>query len=395
MVKKVISRYMLVIFLSRLSISFFFATYVLFLMSKGLNLIQVNIVNMFFMFTIFIFEIPTGSFADALGRKKSYIISCYIFSASLLVYYFSSIFWAFVLAEVIAGIASTFESGALDSYIVDSLKFHGFDGSLDSIFAKQGIFEGIAGIIGGVIGGLIGKYNLALPCLLSGLGMFLVAICSQKLLKEDYFEKSTKEKKGYFSLIKSNSKNGVSYAVGNWKILSLIIFGIGFSFGIMAINIQWQPYFKQYIDVRYMGFIWAGISATTMLGCQLVKKLERFSGGIMLLIEALLMAIGIILVIISGQLFWILVFFYFQNTFRGMINPTKKAYLNKQIKFKDNEDNVRATVVSFDSMITTLGAASGLVVTGIIAEIFSISYAWILSAIVIALFSLILIKRKK
>ena len=99
--KEVKEVYYVLIFLSNLIMGLTATTYVIFLLSKGLDLLQVNIVNMCFMLSIFFLEIPTGAFADHIGRRKSILLSNLLMVISLLVYYFSSSFIFFVLAEVL------------------------------------------------------------------------------------------------------------------------------------------------------------------------------------------------------------------------------------------------------------------------------------------------------
>ena len=102
--------------------SFFFATYVPFLVDKGMNLLEVNIINSFYMIVVIIAEIPTGSFADKKGRHRSLSLSCFLLSLSAFVYYLAESFLFFILAEVIAAIGHTFASGAVEAWLVDSLK---------------------------------------------------------------------------------------------------------------------------------------------------------------------------------------------------------------------------------------------------------------------------------
>src|SRR3989344_7391935 len=105
MVKSTIRLYLLLKALSTLGISFISAVYVTFLLSKGLNLFEVNLVNAVFFTTLFLFEIPTGAFADIFGRKASVIAACLLFSLGMFVYAASGSFWAFALAEVTAAIS--------------------------------------------------------------------------------------------------------------------------------------------------------------------------------------------------------------------------------------------------------------------------------------------------
>src|SRR3989344_2436009 len=109
--KETVRHYLLLRAVSQFGVSFISAFYVTFLITKGLNLFQVNMVNFFFFTTLFICEIPTGAFADVFGRKLSYVISYALFSIGMVMYGLADSFWGFVLAEVIAAVGATFASG--------------------------------------------------------------------------------------------------------------------------------------------------------------------------------------------------------------------------------------------------------------------------------------------
>jgi MFS family permease len=91
------------------------AVYVTFLMSNGLNLLQVNLINAVFFFTLFVCEIPTGAYADIFGRKSSFVLACALMSASMFVYGSSHTFVGFIIAEILAAIGGTFRSGAFQA----------------------------------------------------------------------------------------------------------------------------------------------------------------------------------------------------------------------------------------------------------------------------------------
>lgn len=141
--------YYLITFISSFSVSTVSATYVLFLLSQGLDLLQVNLVNLAFMTGNFIFEIPTGAYADYFGRKKSVILSNIFIVIAFTTYFFSSSIVMFILAEVLAALAYTFESGALDAWLVDSLEQKNYVGKVDYIFSHAGIVGQVAALLGG------------------------------------------------------------------------------------------------------------------------------------------------------------------------------------------------------------------------------------------------------
>src|SRR3989344_7989541 len=96
--------YLMLSFLTKFGISFIAAVYVTFLMSQGLNLFEVNMVNFVFFITMFVCEIPTGAIADVFGRKTSFVCSCFLYAVGMFVYAASQSFWGFVLAEMISAV---------------------------------------------------------------------------------------------------------------------------------------------------------------------------------------------------------------------------------------------------------------------------------------------------
>jgi len=83
--------------------------------------VRMNLVNAAFMLGTFVFEIPTGAYADFFGRKRSYVIHAGLLSLAGLIYFFSHSFLFFILAELIAAISFTFASGAIDAWLVDNV----------------------------------------------------------------------------------------------------------------------------------------------------------------------------------------------------------------------------------------------------------------------------------
>ena len=62
------------------------------------------------------------------------------------------------------GLGFTFFSGAVQAWLVDALRAHGYDGPLDPVFARGEIVEGAAMLGGSVLGGFLAQVtNLGVP----------------------------------------------------------------------------------------------------------------------------------------------------------------------------------------------------------------------------------------
>ena len=118
---KTIRNFYLLSSIDRFGCSFTFAVYVTFLLSRGLSLLDVNLVNTVYFATILLAEIPTGAIADVYGRKLSYIVSNILVGLGFFVYGNSSSLFGFLLAEIVVAIGATCESGAYQAWLIDSL----------------------------------------------------------------------------------------------------------------------------------------------------------------------------------------------------------------------------------------------------------------------------------
>ena len=85
-------------------LGFIATTYVPFLLERGLSLFQTTQVNIAFMFVSTLLDPLTGSLADRIGQKKTYILGFFFVALGTFVYGTGFSFWTFVLAESIAAI---------------------------------------------------------------------------------------------------------------------------------------------------------------------------------------------------------------------------------------------------------------------------------------------------
>ena len=174
--KRTIVQYLTLTSLSSFSRGAIAAVYVPFLLGSGLNLLEVNLVNLIYFSTLFICEIPTGAFADIFGRKASFVVSCLLTTVGGIMYASSKTFWGFASSEAVLAIGATFASGAFKAWLVDKLHHHGYTESLHKVFSKAQIFCLIAGIISAFIGSQLSDVRTWLPWVMSGLVMLITTL---------------------------------------------------------------------------------------------------------------------------------------------------------------------------------------------------------------------------
>lgn len=393
MIKQTIRFYLLFTLVTKLGISFISATYVIFLISRGLNLFEVNLVNFVFFTTLFLCEVPTGAVADVFGRKTSFVISCFLFAGGMFLYAASHSFWEFALAEAVSAVGATFASGAFQAWLVDRLRYHNHTEPLSSVFAKEQQITSFSGIVGAIAGAFLAEKDLALPWIAGGVILLSAGLLALVLMKEEYFVRQSFSLKTGFQSMRNTIKASFHYGVRSTIVRFILLMGTVQYFAIQAPNMQWQPFFSQFLPNKTsLGFVYGGISICFMIGSALSLRLLKILRGEKrsLVISQTAIGVGILMTTLLGWFPLAISMFLFHEVARGLFRPLKDMYLNDNIPSKE-----RATLISFESMSHHVGGMIGLLVSGFIAEFVSLSAAWVLSGTILIATTLQLSRNNK
>lgn len=101
----------------------FFEPYLLiYLLSRGINLLQIGILISIREIVVNVFEIPSGFIADYFGKRKE-LCSCFLFYIiSFIAFYFTNSFYIAVIAIVFFGLGEAFRSGTHKAMIFTYLE---------------------------------------------------------------------------------------------------------------------------------------------------------------------------------------------------------------------------------------------------------------------------------
>ncbi|MBP9822348.1 MAG: MFS transporter [Candidatus Pacebacteria bacterium] len=387
--KETVRQYLLLQSTTSFGISFISAFYVTFLLLKGLNYMEINLVNFFFWVTLFVCELPTGAFADIYGRKKSYVISCCLFGVGMLIYGFAQSFWGFVLAEVVSAVGQTFSSGAFNAWMVDRLKQQGFTGSFAPIFARKQQLGNIIGIVSAISGAFLGTIWLPLPWFMAGSVMLSAGCLAMVFMKED-FKKKDLSFADDLARMKETVVDSVRYSLSSKPVRFILVVGMFQWFAVQAPNMQWQPFFRGSLSSQVeLGYVKAGISICLMIGASIAPwflgkiKDERKSIALIQIV----VGFGIVGTVLSPLFGTAFAVFMGHEIARGMLDPLKETYLQDNIP-----QDKRATIASCDSMSMRVGGIIGLLVTGALAQYVSLPSAWIVSGLVLTIAALFLLR---
>ena len=393
--------YLFLLLLSTLAASLIWGVNTLFLLDAGLNNTAAFAANAFFTAGQVIFEVPTGVLADTWGRRKSYLLGAATLLLSTLLYLFMwqieapLLGWA--VASVLIGLGFTFFSGATEAWLVDALNASGYDGSLESVFAKGQIVAGIAMLAGSLGGGIIAQFtNLGVPYIIRSVLLGITLIAAFVLMKDLGFTPA--KGKGPVAevrrVIKASLDSGWRNPPVRWLMLSA-----PFTMGILIYAFYaLQPYLLElYGDKNaywIAGLSAAIIAATEILGGLLVTRLRflfRRRTSALIVMTAVSIASLALLGWISS--FWVAigVLIVWGMAFAAS-TPVRQAYINGLIPSAQ-----RATVLSFDNLMSSAGGVIAQPGLGRVADVAGYARSYLVCAAVqlMAIPFLLLARREK
>jgi MFS family permease len=376
--------YLVLLLLHTLAASFIWGINTLFLLDAGLTNTQAFAANAFFTAGLVLFEVPTGVVADLRGRRLSYLLGTLTLALSTLLYLLmwriSAPFWAWALTSALLGLGFTFFSGAVQAWLVDALKAHGYDGALDPVFARGEIVEGVAMLGGSVLGGYIAQAtNLGVPYVLRAVALALSFVTAFLLMHDVGF--TPRRDGAALNQARAVLRNAIHYGFANPPVRWVMV-ASAFTDGVSIYGFYaMQPYLLQlYGDPKAYGV--AGLSAAIVGGAQiagglLVARLSRVVRRRTTLLQAAVVASGLTLVAIGlvpsfpfavGLLVvWGLLF--------ATVSPVRQAYLNELIP-----SDQRATGLSFDSLMGSGGGVIAQPLLGRAADVWGYPASYICSA---------------
>lgn len=369
---RLIRRYYAYAAIYTLAASIIWGINTLFLLDAGLSIAEVFIANSAFSVGTVLFEIPTGVVADTVGRRVSFLASLVVLAATTLLYVglaeTGAGVVAFSVVSVLMGLGFTFYSGAMEAWLVDGVRFHGYDGALDHVFSRAAFIGGAAMLLGTVGGGLIGQISLALPFIVrSGLLILLFALAYSGMRDVGFqpHRVTWRELPGAAAQI---GADGIRFGWRHRSLRLLMVAGAiqgGFFFWAWY---AWQPYFLELLEsdaVWVAGVVAALLAISMMIGNAIVEVVMGWCGRrtTLFLWTGATYAVALIGVGVVNSFLPALVLLFIGGVAMGVQMPVSQAFIHQVVPSEQ-----RATVVSFGSMISGVGGVVGQTGLGALSD---------------------------
>ena len=398
---RIVKTYVTLTLLSTFASSFIWGINTLFLLDAGLSITQAFVANAFFTAGQVLFEIPTGVVADTRGRRTSFLLGTATLFISTLAYLWlwqiKGPMWAWAAVSIVLGLGFTFFSGATEAWLVDGLDANGYKGELEDVFAKGAVTNGIAMLSGTVAGGLAAQYmNLGLPYIMRIAALGATFAIAFFLMHDEGFK--PKKKDSFVGEVRDVVSGAVDFGLRNapirWMMLSSIFTGGVAIFAFYAA----QPYLLQlYGDES--SYAVAGAAAAVFAGAQIVGGLlVPYAGMVfkrrtsLIITGTAVTATALVLIGLAGNFWLVIALLATWAIVWAAMGPVRQAYVNGIVPSKQ-----RATVLSADNMLSSLGGALSQPALGKTAELWGYPSSYLATAAVQALAVpfLILARREK
>jgi MFS family permease len=381
--------YLILLLGNTLAASLIWGINTIFLLDAGLSNLETFAANAFFTAGMVIFQVPTGVVADTAGRRLSYLLGTVTLAASTLLYVLlwriHAPFWQWAVVSMLIGLGFTFFSGAVEAWLVDALKATGFTGELEAVLGRGQVVGGVAMLSGSIAGGLIAQQtNLGVPFVLRGLILAVMFVVAFRLMHDVGF---SPDKAGHvLTEIRKTTSASIEYGLKvpavKWLMIeSLFTGGVGI-YGFYAL----QPYLLQlYGDRR--AYVIAGLAAAIVAGAQILgglaaSRIRRFfrrrtsaligTATLGVIVLALMGIIQSFWVVIGLVVVWSLIF--------AASMPIRQTYMNGMIPSRQ-----RATILSFDSLMSSAGGVWAQPVLGRVADVWGYGPSYVVGAAISAI----------
>ena len=373
--RSIVRRYYGVWLAYALAGGFMGGVYPLFLRSRGLNQFEINSVLAVYFAVSLLFDVPTGAFADALGRRGSFILGCALRAVAFGIYFISHSFPLFLVAEAIDAIGTTFCNGALDAWGVDALDEAGFAGTKHGLFSRISQLSSLGFMTTALLGAYVGNVDLAWPWLLGAAG-FLLSGLAGMLLRERPRSVASLDHRALRGAVRAQIGVGLrlGFSIRSVRLLSV---AEAIMLGAMAPYwVEWPLLFQDAYGagVWVVGWVFCALGVGRLLGSEVSARVSVAPSDRPRLLAALSVAMGVCLIsaaFLAGRPNQALALLILMNAFQGAREPLAQAWFNEEVSA-----DARATLLSFRGMMSTAGGALGLLIGGVVADRFGIPFAW-------------------
>ena len=141
------------------NLRFFESFLILFFLEKELTYVEIGFLYSIRSITIVLTEIPSGAVADALGRRRTLLLSFFVYLLSFFTFYFSNSFISMAIAMVLFALADAFRSGVHKAMIFHYLQQKGWSSQKTDYYGHTRSWSQRGSALSALVAGAIVFYS--------------------------------------------------------------------------------------------------------------------------------------------------------------------------------------------------------------------------------------------
>lgn len=381
--------YLSLVLLNSLAVTFIWSINSLLLFEAGLSNTEALAANACFTLGYAVFEIPTGSIADTWGRRASYLLGGSTLTVTTLLYWLAwrlhADVWAWAAVSVVLAIGFACFSGATEAWLVDALQFLRYEGRLEQVFARAQIVAGIGTLAGSLGGAYVAQVtDVGVPFLIRAALLLTLTVVAWRVMHDVGFtpRRAAGPLRDMRRVLTESVRHGWGRPAVRWVMLGAV-FAAGVSY---YVAFTMKPYLLQRAGDPHayglLGIAAAVNAAAQTLGGLLAMAFQRLFRWRMSVIIAGVVLNGALLVGfgLPGGVPLAIALLACYSMVSAAILPSRQAYLNGLLP-----SGQRATVLSFDSLVSSSGGVVLQPGLGRVADLWGYPHSFMLGGALQAL----------
>nr|WP_254694082.1 MFS transporter [Sulfitobacter sp. SK012] len=381
-------------FLDRFAMGLTVAVVALALNDRGMDLFQISLLFGVYSLTTMAMELPFGGLADSIGRKPVFLAAVVASLISLVLFLSTSDFHVLALSFAFIGFGRALRSGTLDAWFVETFKATAPNVDVQPALAQAQWANAVGLAIGAVLGGLLPDilgevakslgFSIYDVSYVASFGVMLgVFVFTMLAIVEKPRPMNVTALMHGFANVPTVVKDASVLALKH-PALSILLAALAFF--LMATNpveVIWPTHAKPMLDEGFANTVIGIVTATYFFSIAFGASLSPHVSRIFKRRHAMTLAAtfaclaGVqITLALQGSIIGFVTVFVLYSVILGVSETPASSILHRCV-----EDRQRSTMLSLRSLIQQLGAALGLVLGGIVAEIYSTPIAWIVGAV--------------
>lgn len=329
---------------------------------RGFSLTEATIVDVAFWIAATLGEIPTGVVADTFGRKTSIVIGVALMSVSIFAWAFAPTMVLIMLAYMGLAVGTTFLSGAEDALFYESLQVTGRGSEYTLLVGRVSIVVLGATALGNVASGLLAAIDLILPFIIAGVSLLLTLGIVLTFREPRTGEQSEEQpRKSYREILRQALTIMRARPALRYPMLYLTLVPVA---AIIMETFFLQPQaIALGVPIAGVGVIVMAVQFTNMAGSAWSHRIMARFGESRVLYIAPVFIVSSLILLAAFQIFPALLFIGVISFITAVLRPLLLTRIQNEVS-----DNIRATILSMQSLMFTLLIAVGEPILGSLAD---------------------------